>query len=66
MAGVDQPLQAIRAAVGVPRGEEVDAVVAPAEPAGEVGHRHQLDVGDAQPLEVVEPVDDRLEGPLLR
>ena len=48
MGGVDEPLQAERAAVGGLGGAEVDAVVAPAARAGELGHGHQLDRRHAQ------------------
>ena len=57
MAGVDQPLEPVRSAVGVVRRVQVDAVVAPAAHAGELLHRHQLDVRDAELDEMVEPLD---------
>ncbi len=45
MAGVDEPLQAVRAAVGLVHRPQVDPVVAPAVTARERGDRHQLDHG---------------------
>ena len=48
VGGVDEARQAVRAAVGRVGGGEVDAVVAPAVVAGELGDRHELDVGDAE------------------
>ncbi len=48
VGGVDEPLQALRPAVGVVRRADVDAVVAPAVAAGEGGQRHQLDRRDAE------------------
>ena len=48
VGGVDEPLEALRAAVGRVRGRQVDAVVAPAVRARELGDRHQLDRGDAE------------------
>ena len=64
MAGVDQALEAVRAAVGVVGRVQVDAVVAPAALAGELGDGHQLDGVDAEVDEVVEVVDGAVEGPL--
>ena len=66
VAGIDQTLEPVGTAVDVPGREQVDPVVAPAEPAGELGHRHDLDVGHAQRLEVIEPLDGGFEGPLAR
>ena len=48
VTGVDEPLQAVRAAVGLVHRPQADPVVAPAVPAGEGGDRHQLDVVDAE------------------
>jgi hypothetical protein len=48
VGGVDEARQAVRAAIGRVGGREVDAVVAPPVVAGELGDRHELDVGDAQ------------------
>ncbi len=64
VAGVDQPLQPFGPAVVLAGGEEGDAVVAPAEVAGEVVDRHQLDVRHAERLEVRQPLDRRVERPL--
>ena len=66
VGGVDQPLQAVGPAVGLVRGPEVDAVVAPAAAAREVGDRHQLDRGDAQLGELGQVRDDRVERAVLR
>ena len=54
MSGVDEALESIGRAVGLVRGEEVDAVVAPALHAGEGVDGHQLDVSDAESREIVE------------
>ena len=48
-------LSAFRPAVGGVRRVRQHAVVAPAAAPGEVGDRHQLERGDAQPGQVVEP-----------
>ena len=48
---VDEPPQIVRPPVGAGGREEIDAVVAPAETAGELGDRHHLDAGDAQRLQ---------------
>ncbi len=66
VAGVDEPGQAVRSAVGLVHGPESDAVVAPAVAAGEGRDRHQLDDVDPQLGEVVEVVDRGVEGPLGR
>ena len=62
VGGVDQPLEPVRPAVGVVRGEQVHPVVAPAPVAGELGHRHQLDGVDTQ----VDQVPEVLDGPVER
>src|SRR5271157_894519 len=61
MGGIDESLEPVGTAVELPHREEVDAVVAPAMVAGELGNRHQLDVGDAEVDEVVQPIDGGLE-----
>ena len=48
MGAVDEAAEVVGRAVEAGRGEEVDAVVAPAEAAGEVGDRHDLEAGDAE------------------
>ena len=53
-----QHLEVLGAAVGGVRREGQHAVVAPVAPAGEVGHRHQLEGGDAEFGEVVEAAAD--------
>ena len=63
MGGVDQPAQAAGAAVGRLRCVEMDAVVPPVARAGELGHRHDLDRGDAEVHQVRQVRDDGLEGP---
>src|SRR5439155_25209750 len=65
VAGVHQPLEAVRTAVGMMRSEEQHAVVAPSPLARELGYRHELDGGDTEVDEVVELGDDRLERALL-
>src|SRR5690606_14587132 len=64
VAGVDESLEAVGAAVGVVRGEQVDAVVAPAAVAGELGHGQQLDGVDAELDEVGQAGDGAVEGAL--
>ena len=54
VAGIDEALEGIGRAVRFMRGEEVDAVVAPALDSGEGVDGHQLDVGDAEVAEIVE------------
>ena len=39
--------QIVRRSVQARRRVQIDAVVAPAQPPGEIGHRHHLDHGDA-------------------
>ena len=46
--GIDEASEPFGAAVGAVRRGQVDAVVAPAALAGEVGDRHQLDRVDAE------------------
>ena len=48
VGGVDEAGEVVGRAVGGVRGVEVDAVVAPAVAAGELGQRHQLDRGHAE------------------
>ena len=64
MAGVHEPLERVRAAVGLVHGPQPDPVVAPAVLAGERGERHQLHDGDAERRQVVEPSDRGVERPL--
>ena len=65
VGGVDEPLQALRAAVGLVRGADVDAVVAPAVAAGERGHRHQLDRRDPELAQAAQVLDRGVERALL-
>ena len=62
VAGIDEPFQSLRAAVGVLYGIRVDAVIPPVAAAGKLGHRHQLDGGDTELDQVVKALDDSVEG----
>ena len=64
VARVDQPLEAVRPAVRLLDGEDGDPVVAPAAVTREGVDRQQLDQVDAQVDEVVEAIDDAVEGAL--
>jgi hypothetical protein len=66
VGGVDEPLEALGAAVSGVGGRQVDAVVAPAVAAGELGHRQQLDRGDAELAQPGQVRDDGLERALGR
>ena len=66
MGAVDEGPQVVRPAVEMRRGEEVDAVVAPAEAAGEFVDRHHVDHGDAEVLEEGQPVGRRRPAALRR
>ena len=48
MSAVDKAAQVVGPAVEPRRREQIDAVVAPAEAAGEIGDRHHFDAGDAE------------------
>ena len=48
MGGVDEGAEIVGRAVKPGRREEVDAVVAPAEATGKIGHRHLLDHRNAE------------------
>jgi hypothetical protein len=61
VAGVDEPSQTVGPAVGRLRRPQVDAVVAPVAGAGELRDGHDLERGDAELDEVVEPRDRRVE-----
>src|SRR5260370_1047063 len=52
VGAVDEAAEVVRGAVQPGRGEQVHAVVAPAEAAGEVGDGHDLEDGDAEVGEV--------------
>ena len=54
--GVHQRLEVLGPAVGRLGGVEEHAVVAPAPAAREVGHRHQLQRGDAEGDQMIEPL----------
>src|ERR1035437_2511492 len=62
MAGVDEPFQPVRAAVGLVHGIPEHAVVAPVPLAIEVVDRQDLHVSDAQPDQVAESFDRGVEG----
>ncbi len=64
VAGVDQALQAVGAAVHFMRGKEIHAVVAPAAPSGEGAHRHELQVGNPEIGEVTQALRRTVEGAL--
>ena len=64
MRPVDEAAEVVGRAVEAGRREEVDAVVAPAEAAGELGHGHELDDGDPQLGQLVEPIGRGGPGPL--
>ncbi len=61
VARVHEPLQPVRAAVGLVHRPQVDAVITPAPATREAGHRHQLDHVHAQLAEVVETADGGVE-----
>jgi hypothetical protein len=63
VAGVDEPLETVGAAVRVMRCPEVDAVVAPAVRPGELRDGHELDGRHAEVDEPGELRDRRAEGP---
>src|ERR1700674_384209 len=62
MAGIDQPLQSLRAAVSMVGCEDVHTVVAPSAIARKLDYRHQLDVSDTKVLEMAETIDRGIEG----
>ena len=62
VAGVDEPLEPVGAAVRLVRRVPADAVVAPVVLAVESVDRQHLDEVDAELDEVVEPLDGRVEG----
>ena len=65
VGGLDQRLEILRAAIaGIGRVGQ-DAVIAPVPPAGEIGDRHDLERGDAEPRQVIEPSDRGAEGAFL-
>ena len=66
VGGVDEAREVVRGAVGRVGRVEVDAVVAPAVVAGELGERHQLDRGHAQLAQAGEVRDRGGERPLGR
>ena len=48
VGAVDEPAEVVRRAVQARRREEVDAVVPPAEPPGELADGHDLEAVDAE------------------
>ena len=61
VAGVDEPLQRVRAAVGLVHRVPGHPVIAPVPDAVDRVHRQQLDVGDAQLDQVIQPLDRRVQ-----
>ena len=61
--GVDEAAQIVGAAVEPRRRPQVDAVVAPAEAAGEFRERHELDQRDAEVAQIRQPLRRRRVGP---
>ena len=59
-----EPAEVVGPAVAVVGGEQVHAVVAPAEVAGELGHRHHLQHGHPQLAQVGQPAGRALPGAL--
>jgi len=64
VAGIHEPPQTVRPAIGVLHGEEIDAIVAPVARAGELRHRHDFHGSDAEIPEHIEVRDDGVERPL--
>ena len=62
MRGVDEGADVVGHAVEPRRRPEVDAVVAPAEPAGELVQRHDLEERDADVAQQRELLDRRTKG----
>ncbi len=61
---VDEPAEVVRLAVETGGSEQVDTVVAPAEPPRELGDRHHLQQRDAEIGEAGKPARRRRPGPL--
>jgi hypothetical protein len=64
MGAVQEAAKVVRLAIEVAGREEIDAVVAPAEAAGELGDRHHLDDRDAEPGQLRQLPAGGLPGPL--
>jgi hypothetical protein len=64
MGRVDEALVRLGPAVVLLHGIPEHAVVAPVAGAVEGRHRQQLDMGDAEPDQMIEPARRRVEGPL--
>ena len=62
VGGADEPGERVRAAVTGFDGEQVGRVVAPTARPGEPEGRHHFDRVDAEPPQVIEPADRRVEG----
>ena len=62
--GVDEAGQRRGPAVGLVDGPQVDAVVAPARPAGESRYRHELDQVHSEPGQVGEALRSGIQGAL--
>ena len=61
---IDKAAEIVRPAVEPGRREQIDPVIAPAEAAGEIGDRHQLDAGDAERGQFGQFARSRLPAPL--
>jgi hypothetical protein len=62
VAGVDEALEGVRAAVVPGGGEDVDAVITPAAIAGPLRDGHEFQVGDAEVREVGQALNGGVEG----
>ncbi len=61
VAGVDESFESHRSAVRVLGGKRIDPVIAPVAFAGELGHGHELNGGNAESRQVVQPLNGRIE-----
>src|ERR1041384_7580681 len=66
MGPIDKPAQVVRRPITVIGREEIDAVVAPAEFAGEIRDRHHLYHADASPRQRAQLPGSRGPSPLAR
>jgi hypothetical protein len=62
MTRVDEALERVRAAVGMVRREQIDAVVPPPAGSRELIDGHHLDVRDPEAYEMRQPLDGAVEG----
>ncbi len=63
---IDQPLQPCGTPVAVLRRKWVNPVITPIPVSGKLSNRHELDGSYPEFFQVVQMLDDRLEGPLFR